>query len=67
MSVDVILTLAAVVMIAGLVIYLLVPPDKPGAAGPFWMRHRVIEIGRLMFGAGLLSLLLAFGRKVLVD
>ncbi len=67
MSIEVILTLSAFVMILGALIYLLVPPPKPADAGPAWFRPRIITMGIVTYGAGLLALLLAFGRKVLVD
>jgi hypothetical protein len=70
MNVDVVLTVAAVVMLLGLIGYIFIRPASASAANggrPTWMRERLIEVCRLMFFSGLLTLLLAAGRKVLVD
>lgn len=52
------ITLALIVMILGLIIYLAIDPALRGG--------RVLEVGRIMFAFGLLATLLAYAGKALL-
>lgn len=64
---NLVFSLTGFVMVLGLLIHLLVPPDRPSDKGPVYFRARIIEIGRLMFACGLLALLFWVGKRMLID